>query len=62
MRTIEEIKKDQDQAIFDYGLHLIRAKQFEAKIMVLANEASEVHKVLDMMKSAENVKEESKEQ
>lgn len=40
MRTIEEIKKDQDEAIFKLGAHTALAEQFKTKVIQLADEAN----------------------
>lgn len=39
MRTIEEIKKEQDEAIFKLGAHTALAEQFKNKVLQLAIEA-----------------------
>lgn len=43
MRTIEAIKKDQDQAIFQYGAHMALAEQWKVKVLKLAEEAALLH-------------------
>lgn len=44
MRTIEEIKKEQDEAIADLGKHVILAEELKIKIFRLAGEAVAVKK------------------
>lgn len=39
MRTFEEVKKEQDEAIFQLGIFVIKQRQTEQKILDLALEA-----------------------
>lgn len=45
MRSLEEIKKEQDQAIYNLGTHMVLSEQWKAKILALAEEANQLPKV-----------------
>ena len=44
MRTLEDIKKDQDRAIFEYGAWLARAEQAKLRIFKFADEHDALQK------------------
>lgn len=44
MRTIEEIKKDQDQAIFELGAYIANSERLKWRIFKLAQEAEDLEK------------------
>lgn len=39
LRTIEEIKKEQDQILFELGIYVAKQRILERKIIILADEA-----------------------
>lgn len=58
MRSIEEIKKDQDQAMFQIGLFTTKLEQFK-RIMIQLTTEAEI--VLNAMESADKLEKEVKE-
>lgn len=44
MRTLEEVKKDQDQALLELGFHVAKVEQAKAKVFMLADEADKLQK------------------
>lgn len=63
MRDIEEIKKEQQQAIFNTGFHLIQAEQWKIKTLEIAKEldAAIVIANLKEKEAANKIEEEVKE-
>lgn len=41
MRTIDVIKKEQDQALLELGFHVARVEQAKARVFILAKEAED---------------------
>lgn len=58
MRSIEEIKKDQDQTMFQIGLFTTKLEQFK-RIMIQLTTEAEI--VLNAMESADKLEKEVKE-
>ena len=44
MRTLEEVKKEQDQALLELGFHVVRVEQLKGKVFMLAAEAEKLQK------------------
>lgn len=58
MRTIDEIKKDQDQAMFQIGFHTTKLEQFK-RIMIQLTTEAEI--VINRQEQADKIEEEVKE-
>lgn len=61
MRTIEEIKKDQDTAIFQLGYHVASAENWKKKVLELAVEAAPHQAAADLARKIEEEKKEKEE-